>query len=173
MPWYTWVFSGVGAAIAAPVVAWIVSLTNRKPTAQIDAEDRKQLVAHPVEAPERQPDAPARMAKVANVTQVLSGQPASSADERLLDFLLAIPGMDDPEFRHLAYRGVPAPVVEQLQIDKRARIELIGLIDTFRQYPHLSPWRKLLNRLNVLLPQHVAVRKLAELLTQLGLIDTS
>jgi hypothetical protein len=89
----------------------------------------------------------------------------------LVDSILAIREMNDPEFRQRVYDRVPAPVVQQLRRDTRARIELIGLIDTFGDYAHLHPWEAMLTRLYNLLPENPAVRQLGAELAKLGIID--
>ena len=81
--------------------------------------------------------------------------------------------MSDPAFRQLLYSHLPKPVIHQLRIDKPARIELIGLIDTFSRYPQLRPWQSLLDRMAELLPSQPAVEQLGTELARLGLARTS
>jgi hypothetical protein len=109
----------------------------------------------------------------AAVPAVTVPRTASPPAGSLVDALLDIPGMNDPTFRRTVYQRIPAAVAQQLHTDRPARIELISLIDTFGQYPHLDPWGALLERLNELLPAHPAVSSLAAELAGLGLVGNS
>ena len=162
MPWYTWVFSGVGAAIIVPLIGWV----------------RGRVKGAPVTSEARVPSDPSAGNRPGRLVgaqpDVYDAAPAGSRTPiSLVDTLLAIPGMNDPVFRQTIYEHVPDVVVQQLQMDRRARIELIGLIDTFGQYRHLEPWQALLGRLCDLLPAHPAVQQLAASLADLGLIDNA
>lgn len=170
--WYTWVFSGVGAAVAAPLAAWLLTRVRRKPVVRGDETKDRQLTGPtPASPPETTSDQQKHPAVAVRPAAGVSGvQPSTSG---LIDALIAIPGMNDPGFRHTIYERLPTAVVQQLQMDRRARIELISLIDTFGQYPHLRPWQALLDRVSELLPAHPAVGHLADELTDLGLVDNS
>ncbi|GAA2395439.1 hypothetical protein GCM10010170_110200 [Dactylosporangium salmoneum] len=81
----------------------------------------------------------------------------------LVDALLAVPGMLEPAFRQKLYDGLPPQIAQQLHRDGRARLELVGLVDVFRGYPHLRPWQALVTRLEELVPDHPSVRAVAGL----------
>ena len=159
MPWYTWIFDGVGAAVFVPVATWAITRLHRSRAGS----------AGPV-AP-----APPVVPAVSPVTQV-TGQavPVLAATrgqgQGLIDYLLAIQEMQEPGFRRLVYASLPPAVAQQLEIGNRARIELISLIDTFGRYPHLQPWQALQGRMNELLPDNPSVKRLAAELARLGLI---
>jgi hypothetical protein len=91
----------------------------------------------------------------------------------LVDTLLEVPGMTEPDFRRRAYAGLPRPVQTQLERDARAQIELLSLIDVCSRFGHLNPWRDLLARLNELLPEDPAVHRLAVALVQRGFVELS
>jgi hypothetical protein len=169
MPWYAWVFDGVGAAIIAPLIGWVVTRFQRKrlalsadATSQSNAQQTTVNSPAPslTSAPGRPPDAPRRPLP-----------PEQPSPNDLVDLLLAVPGMTDPVFRQRLYEHLPRDVAQQLHLDSRAaRPELIGLIDTFAEYPHLSPWVSLLGRLEQLLPAHQGVQLLGAELARHGLV---
>lgn len=173
VPWYTWVFSGVGAAIVAPMIGWLVRRVPRKSHPDREGDD----VGHsadgsPLADPTRSlghDDRVGHGTAVAVPDGSASEQPAPDS-ARLVDALLVIPGMRDPDFRRSVYGHLPTVVSDQLQMDKRARIELINLIDTFGQYQHIKPWSAMLRRLDEMLPEHPAVQNLANCLTELKLL---
>lgn len=176
MYWYTWVFSGVGAAIAVPVVGWILARFPRKPPASAVAGPQGDAALSSASATPSVSNTTAgtSLPPVA-ATPVMTAAPGTSSPDgpppaALVDFLLAIPEMSDPAFRQLLYSHLPKPVAQQLRMDKPARIELIGLIDTFSRYPQLRPWQSLLERMAVLLPMQSAVEQLATELARLGLV---
>jgi hypothetical protein len=169
MTWYVWVFDGIGAAIAVPLIGWVITRFQRKrsPFSADDASQSKtqqpaiNSSAPPsTSGPSHPPDAPRR--------PPVQVQPSPTG---LVDLLLSIPGMTDPAFRQRLYEHLPPDVAQQLHLDSRAaRLELIGLIDSFAEYPHLSPWRALLIRLQQLLPAHQGVQLLAAELARQGLV---
>jgi hypothetical protein len=167
MPWYTWAFSGVGAVVVIPLLGWLAKLLKSKPgnAAQVRPDDPGNgQGGDKLTAPE-QPAAPSGATQAAPATATQA--PPSAG---LVDSLLAVPGMSDPAFRHTIYDHIPPIVVQQINMDKRARMELISLVDTFDQYPHLEPWQALLDRIRELLPAHPAVGRLEADLVQRGLI---
>jgi Effector-associated domain 2 len=171
--WYTWVFSGVGAAIAGPLVAWLVTAMKQRSAIQ-----QREIAGESPDTPK--PGDSIVAAGNQKVHSTIAVQPEvtvprtkSSPAGRLVDALLDIPGMDDPTFRRTVYQRIPPAVTQQLHLDRPARIELISLIDTFSQYPQLEPWPALLERLNELLPAHPAVSRLSAELADLGLIGNS
>jgi hypothetical protein len=171
MPWYAWAFDGIGAVIAAPLIGWVTARFLRKrsaPTTEVSSQSDAQAVTGNSPAPSltsgpsHPPDTAPRL--------LVPEQPGPPAPD-LADLLLAIPGMTDPAFRQRLYERLPRDVAQQLHLDSRAaRIELVGLIDTFSEYPHLSPWRSLLSRLEQLLPAHPSVQFLAAELARNGLV---
>jgi Effector-associated domain 2 len=173
MDWYAWVFDGIGAAVAVPLMGWIITKFTRKRAALTAAAAGQ---AQPTEAssPVPPPTSEAQLPLDAAPRLPVPGPPRPAGPDApagLVDLLLALPGMTDPAFRQRLYERLPRDVAQQLHLDSRAaRPELIGLIDTFDQYPHLSPWRSLLDRLEQLLPAHQGVRLLAAELTRRGLV---
>jgi len=82
--------------------------------------------------------------------------------------------MADPIRRvRRAYAGLPRPVLNQLDRDPRAQIELVGLVDLCARLRHLNPWLGLLHRLDELLPEDPSVARLAAELADRGLVDRS
>ena len=174
MPWYTWVFDGVGAAIVVPGIGWAIARCRpKRPTVPAEIESTTDAASKPIaqpitanspatsltSGPTRPPNAPE-----------ISPAPRQPIPTDLIDLLLAIPAMTDPAFRQRLYEHLPRDVAQQLHLDNRAaRLELLGLIDTFAEYPHLAPWRSLLSRLEELLPAHPAVQVLGAELAQRGL----
>jgi Effector-associated domain 2 len=168
MPWYVWVFDGIGAAIVVPLIGWVITRFQQKRLAlsagDISQSNAQQATANspapPLTSGPGQPsDAPRR-----------PPAPEQPSPTDLVDLLLAIPGMTDPAFRQRLYEHLPRDVAQQLHLESRAaRLELISLIDTFAEYPHLSPWESLLGRLEQLLPAHQGVQLLAAELARRGL----
>jgi hypothetical protein len=169
MPWYVWVFDGIGAAIVVPLIGWVITRFQRNrlalsSDAVSQSNAQQATVSSPAppstSRPHHPPDAPHR-----------SPVPDQPSPTDLVDLLLAVPGMTDPSFRQRLYEHLPRDVAQQLHLDSRAaRPELIGLIDTFAEYPHLSPWRSLLGRLEQLLPAHPGVQLLSAELARHGLV---
>jgi pimeloyl-ACP methyl ester carboxylesterase len=91
----------------------------------------------------------------------------------LVDALLEVPGMTEPDFRRRAYEGLPRPVLTQVERDSRAQVELVSLVEVCARLGHLNPWRGLLARLNELLPHDPAVHRLAATLVDHRMIDLS
>jgi hypothetical protein len=96
-------------------------------------------------------------------------RPPALGRRALIEYLVAIPELQDPGFRQLVYASLPPAVAQQLQVGPRERIELLSLIDTFSRYPHLLPWRAFQERLTSLLPGNPAAEQLGAELTRLGL----
>jgi hypothetical protein len=159
MPWYEWVFDGVGGGAVVSLAGWLFSRVTRKPIATAPGTSTAALPGPPSPSPAPVPQGPA------------AGPPVTAppATSQLVDLLLAIPGMNDPDFRRDAYGQVPQPVVEQIRMSNQSRIELLNLIATFEDYPHLAPWQALLDALRDRLPAHPAVRALATALAARGL----
>jgi pimeloyl-ACP methyl ester carboxylesterase len=88
----------------------------------------------------------------------------------IVDKLLAVPRMSEPVFRQRVYDDLPAVIVHQLARDTSARLELFGLLRTFGDFPHLHPWRALVDALRALLPHSPAVAELAATLAGYGLL---
>ena len=182
MPWYTWVFSGVGAAVAVPIVGWALGLFRRVPRQQAPPDS-------PAIEGGTAPDTPSAVTQTASIappggtgpastpTVTVSATPVSTpgtnqqAPARLVEYLVAVPDMADPAFRQLLYAHLPPQVAQQLRIGGPARIELLGLIDTFSHFPQLRPWQAFHDRLGELLPASPAVESLAGQLASLGYID--
>lgn len=154
MPWYVWAFDGIGAAIVVPLAGWLITRFRRK-RLPLSADAASQSNAQQTAVSSPAPPSTSRPSHPPGAT-------APTAPTDLVDLLLAIPGMTDPAFRQRLYEHLPREVAQQLHLDSRAaRPELIGLIDTFAEYPHLFPWRSLLGRLEQILPAHQGVQLLA------------
>lgn len=163
MPWYTWVFSGVGAAAVVPFIGWVLARLHRPQASTAMPAGSRGTPASLAPAAAALP-ATATPSATTPVDRGNTGQPS------LIEFLVAIPEMQDPGFRRLAYTPLPASVAQQLQMGGPARIELLSLIDTFGHYPQLRPWQALQDRMRELLPDNPAVERLAAELARLGLI---
>jgi hypothetical protein len=184
MPWYGWVFDGVGAAVVVPLFGWVITRFQRKKSAHTANADATRQPATPqptasspapssaspapssASGPTHPPGVPHRPLVVPS-----AGHQPGSGPADLIDLLLAVPDMTDPAFRQRLYERLPRDVAQQLHLESRAaRLELAGLIDTFAEYPHLSPWRALLDRLKQLQPAHQSVPLLGAELARRGLV---
>lgn len=170
MSWYLWAFDGIGAAIVVPLIGWAITRFQQKRLARsADATSKSNAHATVINSP-APPLTPGPSHSADAARPVPLTAPPSAAPADLMDLLLAIPGMTDPGFRQRLYERLPREVTQQLHLESRAaRPELLGLIDTFAEYPHLSPWPSLLDRLEQLLPAHQSVQLLAAELTRLKL----
>jgi hypothetical protein len=84
--------------------------------------------------------------------------------EAIVNALLNVPGMKDPDFRGRLYEDLPSAVVEQIQRDRAARLEVFGLVRVLDEYRSLNTWSILVHVLGALVSQHPSVEVLAELL---------
>jgi pimeloyl-ACP methyl ester carboxylesterase len=137
---------------------------------QFALTDAAAVATAPVPAPRPEPRlaAPAPPRRI-SVDAILDG--AGGGTGRLVAALLDVPGMTDTDFRRRAYEGLPRPVRNQLAGDARAAVELVGLVDVCERFRHLNPWLGLLQRLNQMLSEDPAVRRLADELLALRLVD--
>jgi hypothetical protein len=170
MPWYAWVFDGVGGAAVLSAASWLLSRMKRKPPAAAApmVPQAPPAQAHPAQVPQQAPPTQATPTAPSATALLVTATPGVKP---LIELLLAVPGMNDPDFRRSAYEKVPQPVVEQIRMNSAARIELLNMIDAFDDYPHLAPWRALLDALLVRLPAHPAVGELASGLAARGLLN--
>lgn len=166
--WYTWLFDGVGGAAAISVATWGLGRITRSYRNRTRAPLSPRATTLP-NTPVSPTDGRASQESQSPAPPTATS-PGPSSGTHLVDLLLDIPGMSDPDFRRTLYEGIPATVVHQVRMSAQARIELIDLIDTFGQYPQLDPWQALLDRLRVLLPEQATVRRLADKLAAEGLL---
>jgi pimeloyl-ACP methyl ester carboxylesterase len=95
-------------------------------------------------------------------------RPAAGWRPELVDKLLAVPRMADPGFREQLYALLPPVMVNQLQRDSAARIELFALVRSFEHYRHLDPAGSLAAALAALVPDHPAVAEVVAELSGAG-----
>lgn len=167
MPWYTWVFSGAGAAAILPIIGWVVARLHRQAVLVPEQQEGTALPSVAVGLPAAA--APAASAPADNSTGRQGMTEQVPGQRPLIDYLVGIPEMRDPIFRQLVYASLPAPVAQQLHVGDRERIELLSLIDTFSHYPNLRPWQALQDRITELLPGNITVEQLGAELARLGL----
>lgn len=116
---------------------------------------------------QRRPESPPRPADRRQVAAALP----PSAYGRVVDGLLAVPGMTEPSFRDQLYARLPDPVRQQLPRHNVPRLELVAVLGVLDQYRHLGTWDALARALELLAPALPAVDEVAATLTGLGLTN--
>lgn len=119
-----------------------------------------------------QPDTPTHRSYTVlkqDLRDMLTGIEASaSRSAQVVDALLAVPGMTDPEFRRRLYAHLPTLVRDQLSHHDTPRIELVGVAATLTDYQHLAAWEALIAGLCELVPDQPAVADLIDILAAQG-----
>lgn len=107
---------------------------------------------------------PSKMAEQVQTTQnQFVSEPEGSHQERnptltvaeraeLVDLILKIPGMLDPQFRQELYNSLSVSVHSHVRRHPDSRVEILGLIQVFQRVPNLKPWPALVSSLTALLP---------------------
>lgn len=105
--------------------------------------------------------------------RISSPDPTVSPADRnqvLVDGLLRVQGMTDPQFRSQLYDLLPDVIVNSLPRTGNPRLELFALVRSFDRFGHLGPWRELARALAALAPEQQPVLELNASLVRFGLL---
>jgi pimeloyl-ACP methyl ester carboxylesterase len=99
-------------------------------------------------------------------------RPALSIDDKaqVVDAILAVPGMLDPQFRSLVYGELPPALHQQKADFGAARPEIFGLLRLFEDQSFLDPWPRFVGALEALCPDDPAVSRVRLAVTRLRLL---
>lgn len=131
-----------------------------------------------------QPDSPTHPSYTALKARLLDAldHEAESSDDRpvdptpptsimrrrkLVDLLLAIPGMHDAAFQQRLFGHLPGDVQHQLPHHGLTRLQVISLVDTLDSHRDLDAWQALTDALSLLVPDHPSVTELRHFLSSL------
>jgi pimeloyl-ACP methyl ester carboxylesterase len=124
------------------------------------------------------PESPAGSANTASPNDAQNFQPERSdvlsivQRTGLIELVLNIPGMLDPQFRQELYNSLPVPVLSHVRRHPDPKVEILGLIQTFQRIPNLKPWQSFVSGLTALLPPEQPEGKLlTSRLRQLGVLS--